>query len=165
MVNNHSYLKNHGEHDGHDVSAIRPMEYIVLRKYLKKGHPLLPGLLPLSRGCVHLGGAVMHKIRQSSTVDYRQSTRQTLVVTNMATRNISCMRHAAPERNARRCRHVIRPLYCTHTPVPVKNCLEPLFCNDVPTDSTSHFFTTYNRVSMNKSLHDALSYMPMCLVL
>jgi hypothetical protein len=63
MVNNIVDVKNHGEHDDHDVLARRLLEHIVLRKYLKKGTPLLPQLLPLSRGCVHLGGAEMHKIR------------------------------------------------------------------------------------------------------
>jgi hypothetical protein len=39
MVNNIVDVKNHGEHDDHDVLARRPLEHIVLRKYLKKGHP------------------------------------------------------------------------------------------------------------------------------
>ena len=39
MVNNIVDVKNHGEHDDHDVLARRLLEHIVLRKYLKKGHP------------------------------------------------------------------------------------------------------------------------------
>jgi hypothetical protein len=63
MVNNIYYVKKHGEHDGDDVSVSRSIHLIVLRNYLKHNFILLPGLLPMSRGCVHLGGTGLRKIR------------------------------------------------------------------------------------------------------
>ena len=41
MLNNTLVVNNHGEHDCYDVSVIRSMEHIVLRKYLEKGHPTI----------------------------------------------------------------------------------------------------------------------------
>jgi len=64
MVNNIYCVKKHGEHDGHDVSVSRNILWIVLRNFMKNIFILLPGLLPMSRGCVHLGGTGLRKIRE-----------------------------------------------------------------------------------------------------
>ena len=63
MVNNISYVKKNGEHDGHDVSVSGNIRWFLLRACCKVLFILLPGQLPRSRGCVHLGGTETHKIR------------------------------------------------------------------------------------------------------
>ena len=63
MVNNISYVKKNGEHDGHDVSVSGNIRWFLLRACCKVLFILLPGQLPRSRGCVHLGGSEPRKIR------------------------------------------------------------------------------------------------------
>ena len=63
MVNNIYYVKKNGEHGGHDVSVSPNIRWFVLRSCFKVLFILLPGQLPRSRGCVHLGDTETPKIR------------------------------------------------------------------------------------------------------
>ena len=63
MVKNLYNVKKHGEHGGHDVSVITLMLSVALRWDAKVNFIQLPGQLPRSRGCVHLGGSETRKIR------------------------------------------------------------------------------------------------------
>jgi hypothetical protein len=64
MVNKRYYVKKHGEYDGDDVSVSWGIHWFILHNYKKVLFILLPCLLPMSRGCVHLGGTGLRKIRE-----------------------------------------------------------------------------------------------------